>query len=352
MQSQVIERSIVAVAAVLGFGLALAASLAEARGKPLPPPPTPLSPQGRAWHGFTSNGAMLAEQSRLYLYGGSDSTWSALADLWYYSVATMSWTFVVPAGRAQPGPRQHMAWSCGGGGCLLANGSNGVGLTADSWYYAEAPTNTWKKVACRKSPCLSARQQAAAAFDPAGVHLLFGGRDGSGGFNDTWIFNPATMTWNLQVRQDNWPQERNRAGAAYVPGVGIVMLGGQDDQNRAVLCDMFTWRNNSWTPMNIAGAPCLHSHSTAWDEANHRLVVTGGYTDANDTTNPVTYYLSFTNGVAGEWSTDRDLPGCFTSLHPGARMAFDLPTGNKVFFGGEANVSGVVARYGDTTICD
>ncbi len=344
------DRSTVAVAAVLGFGLALAVSLAEARGKPLPPP-TPSSPPGRAWHGFTSNGAVLAEQSRLYLYGGSDSTPKALADLWYYSVDTMSWTFVVPSGRARPGPRQHMGWSCGGGGCLLTNGSNGVGLAADAWFYAQG-TNAWTSVSCRRSACPSARQMVAAAYDPAGVHLLFGGRDGSGGLNDTWIFNPETMAWNLQVRQDNWPQERNRAAAAYVPGVGIVLLGGQDSQSLAVLCDMFNWQNNSWTRMNIAGAPCLHSQSMAWDDTNHRLVVTGGYTDANDNRNQVTYYLSFTNGVADEWSTDPDLPGCFTSLHPGARMAFDLPTRKMVFFGGAENIGGSVVRYGDTSICN
>ena len=351
MKPQVIERSIVASAAVLCLGVALAANVAEARGKPLPPPP-PLSPPARAWHGFTSNRGIRAEQSRLYLYGGADSTPKALSDLWYYRVETGSWTSVVPAGNSKPGPRQHMGWSCGGGGCLLANGSNGVGPTAESWYYAEAPTNTWKRVGCRKSPCPSARQQPTTAYDPAGVHLLFGGRDGSEGFNDTWTFNPDTMTWKLQARQENWPTERNRAGAASVPGVGIVLLGGQDYQGRAVLCDMFTWRNNSWIGMDTAGAPCLHSHSMAWDDADHRLVVTGGYTDTSDTRSPVTYYLTFKNGVAGKWATDPDLPGCFTSLHPGAMMAFDLPTRTKVFFGGEEDIAGSVVRYGDTTTCN
>lgn len=351
MKLHVFDRSAVAVAAVMGFGLALAASLAEARGKPPPPLPPPATPPGRVWHGFTSNGGAAPAGSRIYLYGGTDSEPRALADLWYYTVNTMSWTFVVPNGRARPGPRQHMGWSCGGGGCLLANGSNGVGVTADAWYYAQG-TNAWTPVSCRRSACPSARQMVAAAYDPAGVHLLFGGKDSNVGLDDTWTFSPATMTWNAHSRKPDWPQERNRAGAVFVPGAGIILLGGQRNSDLEVLCDMFAWQNNSWTRMEIAETPCLHSQSMAWDDTKHRLVVTGGYTDANDNRNQVTYYLSFTSGGAVEWSKDPDLVGCFTSLHAGARMAFDLPTRKMVFFGGEENIPGGVLRYGDTTICN
>jgi hypothetical protein len=341
------ERSAVALAAVLGSGLALAASLAEARGRPLPPPPPPATPPARAWHGFTSNGVATEIDSRLYLFGGADSEPKALSDLWYYSVLTGNWTAVVPNGKAKPGPRQHMGWSCGGGGCLLAVGSNGVGLVSESWFYTEA-TNTWQQVSCRRLPCPSARQMVATAYDPAGVHLMFGGKDSVANFDDTWTFNATTLVWSNRGRHADGPTARNRGTAVFVPGAGTVLLGGQDFRGEKVLCDMFAWRNNGWSRIDIVGTPCLHSHSMAWDDVKHRLVVTGGYTDTSDTRSPVTYYLPFTNGVAGQWATDPDLPGCFTSLHPGARMAFDLPTRKKVFFGGEeSNV-----RYDDTTICN
>jgi len=352
MRLHVFERSAFALAAIFGFGMALAMSLAEARGKPPPPPPPPpATPPGRAWHGFTGNGAVAPGDSRLYLYGGADSQPKALADLWYYMAYTGSWTLVTPNGSAKPGPRQWHGWSCGGGACLLADGSNGVGLVNETWYYAQA-ANAWTQVSCQRSACPSARQMVTSAYDPAGVHLLFGGRGSNAGLDDTWTFSPKTMTWKLQARQAAWPQERNRAGAASVPGFGIVLLGGQTYKGTAVLCDMFVWRNNGWVTMDSAGAPCLHSHSMAWDDRNQRLVVTGGYIDTSDTKNALTYYLPFTNGVAGQWSTDKDLSGCFASVHPGARMAFDAPTGRKVFFGGETNVNGSIVRYGDTTVCD
>jgi len=359
MQPQVIERFFVALAAILGFGIALLAGVAEARGKPPPPPPppTPLDPPGRAWHGFVSNGAAGSELSRLYLYGGSDTQTKALADLWYYSFPSAvdivgSWTLVTPAGRSKPGPRQWHGWSCGGGGCLLAYGSNGVGLAADAWYYTEAPTSSWAQVRCRRAPCPSAREMVTTAYDASGHHLLFGGRGSLSGYSDTWLFDPTTKTWQLQSRQADWPQERNRAAAAFVPGVGVVMLGGQDSKLN-VLCDMYAWKDSDWTAIGAATgtAPCLHSHSMAWDAAGQRLVVTGGYTDTSDTENSMRYYLPFSNGVAGAWSTDSDLSGCVASVHAGARMAFDVPTRRNVFFGGERNIAGSVVRYGDTTIC-
>jgi hypothetical protein len=307
-----------------------------------------------------SNGAASSEPSRLYLYGGADSQPKALADLWYYSFPSAldvvdSWTLVTPAGSSKPGPRQWHGWSCGGGGCLLAYGSNGISLAADAWHYTEAPTNSWAKVSCRRAPCPSARQQVTTAYDPAGVHLLFGGRDGSGGFNDTWTFNSTTMSWQQQARQEDWPQERNRAATAFVPGVGVVMLGGQDSKGSKVLCDLYAWKDSDWTAVAAIGsqaAPCLHSHSMSWDAAGQRLVVTGGYTNTSDTPNPMRYYLPFSNGVAGAWSTDTGLwSSCVAAVHAGARMAFDAPSGNSVFFGGEANIGGAVVRYGDTTIC-
>lgn len=363
MHPQVIERSIVALAAVLGISSVLLASGAEARGKPPPSTPPPSSPPGRAWHGFVSNGAASSELSRLYLYGGSVSPPKALADLWYYSFQSPSdavgnWTLVFPTGRSKPGPRQHHGWTCGGGGCLLAYGSNGVGLATDAWYYTEAPTNGWAQVNCRQSPCPSARQFVTTAYTGSGVHLLFGGKDTADlDLDDTWTFNSTTMAWQRQARQADWPQKRNRAAAVFVPGVGVVMLGGQRLSNRSLvaLCDMHAWKDSDWTAITATGnqkAPCLHSHSMAWNASAQRLVVTGGYTDANDTPNTLRYYLPFTDaGVAGAWSVDGDRYGCISSRHAGARMAFDVPTLSSVFFGGEANVAGSVVRYGDTMVC-
>ena len=102
-----------------------------------------------------------------------------------------------------------------------------------------------------------------------------------------------------------WPAPRNRAAMAFVPGVGVVLLGGKSAAGTTVFSDMYVWKNSAWTSVQTSGVPCLHSHNMTWDYANHRLVVTGGYTDTNDTKNSTTYYLPFHGRVAGQWTTVR-----------------------------------------------
>ena len=92
--------------------------------------------------------------------------------------------------------------------------------------------------------------------------------------------------------------------------------------------------------------PAQPQHGSGY-AAGNRLVVTGGYTDTSNTPNPLRYYLPFSNGVAGAWSTDDGLwSSCVADVHAGARMAFDVPTRSNVFFGGETNIGGSVVRYG------
>ena len=138
----------------------------------------------------------------------------------------------------------------------------------------------------------------------------------------------------------------------------IVLLGGQI-RNREVLCDMWSWTGANWAEVaqiNRNDGPCLHSHSMNWDGS--RLVVTGGYIDVNDTTNDSVWTFTFTpDGGAGTWSYYPDQYAYFDQcagsgiIRPGARMAFDRPSGAMVFFGGVENVAEMAVAYDDLTLC-
>jgi hypothetical protein len=287
----------------------------------------------------------------MFLFGGAGADFRTLDDLWFYRTDSASWTLVTPASKSKPGPRQWMGWSCGNGSCVLANGSNGVGLVAETWVYAEA-TNAWTAVSCRRVACPSARQMVTTAYDASSrVHVFFGGRGTSASLGDTWAFDAGTRLWRSFGTQPSGPSARDRAAATYVPGIGVVMHGGQS--HPSVLCDAFVWAGNVWTPFTHGGSPCLHSHSMAWDEEHQRLTVTGGYTDTIDTASPRAYHLQFTNGAPdGAWIEDPDSTGCYAAVKHGARMALDGPTGQKVLFGGEDNMRGGVVRYDDASVCD
>ena len=138
----------------------------------------PTYPAARDWHAFTSNGGPTSAASRLYMYGGGGSDAKVVpADLWYYRAYYDQWTLVSPTSTTKPGSRQWEGLSCGAGACVMADGSNGVGLVNETWVYREA-TNAWTQANCgRTSPCPTARQMVTMAFDSQqGNHLLFGGR--------------------------------------------------------------------------------------------------------------------------------------------------------------------------------
>lgn len=334
-------------------------SLFSVKAKPNDSPP-PTYPANRAWHAFTSNGVADVPASRLYMYGGSGSDWWVVpADLWYYRAYDDQWTLVSPVSTTKPGSRQHEGLSCGAGACVMTGGSNGVGLVNETWVYREA-TNAWTQAKCaRTSPCPTARQMMTMAFDPEwGNHLLFGGRGSqSPGLSDTWTFDAATLKWTLRTPALK-PAERNRAAALNVPGIGVVMHGGQDYYARAALCDLFVWNGSNWRSIQFDVNqlhPCLHSHSMAWDGLG--LVVTGGYVDTSDTPSPVLWRFTFAaDAKSGVWSqaskgTCLPIAGTDATIHPGAKMAFDIPTATRVWFGGEQNNVGGVVRYGNTVEC-
>lgn len=332
-------------------------TLFSVRQKPGDTPP-PTYPEERAWHSFTSNGGVTTSTSRLYMYGGHNSAWITVRpDLWYYRAVIDSWTLVTPASTSNPGPRAHNGLSCGAGACLMAFGSNNVSLVAEPWVYSES-ANTWTPVVCRRTaPCPSARQMVTMAFDPDhGYHLLFGGFYSMlGNYNDTYTFDVATLKWTLRSPGVK-PSERNRAAARHVPGVGVVMHGGQD--LRGVLCDMYAWDGANWNPIRFDTSqphPCLHSHDFAWDGSG--LVAVGGYTDTNDTQSATNWRFTFApDGRSGTWSTVSAgtcvaVLGTDSVRYPGARMAYDASTGTRVHFGGEVNTDAGVVRFDNTVEC-
>ena len=138
-------------------------TLFSVKPKPNSPPnsePPPTYPRARYWHTFTSNGGETAATSRLYMYGGdggADTNWMPVSDhLWVYTNAGSTgaaWTFI-PQGTSGPGSRNHHGWSCGGGQCVLANGSNGVSATNETWVFTES-SQTWSQISCtgRRAVC-------------------------------------------------------------------------------------------------------------------------------------------------------------------------------------------------------
>ena len=312
------------------------------------------------------NGGTTAATSRLYMFGGAGGAqleWQDLDDLWVYTGAGSSgakWTFVSP-GSTAPGPRHHVAWSCGGGYCVL---SNGVPYYDEAWVFSESSAS-WSQLACtRRAPCPTQRYMAAMAYDPAaGRHVLFGGAY-NWSLGDTWSFSTSTMKWTNHGSAST-VAARNWAAATFVPPMAHVVLFGGFDGSSHVFDDMYFWDGSKWVAVlqvvdgTVTGVPPLMNHSMAWDPVGNRLIVTGGLKDNNDTPSNETFYVTFSSqggGWRAAWTKASGI-GCQSTagssdatVHPQARMAFDIPSGVQVVFGGVENLPGIGAYAYDNTV--
>lgn len=353
------------VSVLVACSVSLPADLVLASGKPTTTT-TATYPPARYWHAFTSNGGQTAATSRLYMLGGTGgaaSSYACFNDLWSYSKAgstNAAWTLVTPTGTSRPGPRAHVGWSCGGGRCVAANGTNCVGATKETWVYTES-SKAWTQINCRRYRCPSARLYPTMAYDPVRrVHVHFGGALGNTATSDTHTFDPATLTWTL-VGTATGPSPRRSAAAVYVPELDRVVLFGGQVPGARVLNDLYSWNGRTWestAASNPNDAPYLHSHSMSWDPVARRLIVTGGFVDVNDTPNARTWYVTFSTAAGAStatWTLASGI-GCQSTagssdpvVHEGAVMAYDVPAGVQVTFGGMAGST--TYPYGNTVEC-
>jgi hypothetical protein len=71
---------------------------------------------------------------------------------------------------------------------------------------------------------------------------------------------------------------------------------------------------------------------------------------------PPRFWHAFTGhgAASGSWTRDEGSAfySCASNASPGALMAYAVPGGKKVFFGGWRNTAGGVETYANTTVCD
>jgi hypothetical protein len=338
------------------------------KGAP-PPPPVASEPSPRFWHAFTGNGGASGDSSRLYVFGGQGGGTGSpvlLGDFWYYRTDTAQWT-PAPTGRTKPGLRDGVGLSCGDGQCLLANGRR-MGMLKETWVYTES-TASWSQLNCTRYLCPPARGFPAAAYDPLrGQHVLFGGEPAEWSaayLDDTYTFDGGRWTARSV---SNRPPGRATAAAAFVGGPvnKVVMFGGADyayhdapspHYSWEARCDLWAWDGAKWLSVVMKNqGPCLAFPAMAWDPVGARLIVASGATvvDGWEVPNRDVWYFKFDSAASGSWTRDAGSAfySCASNASPGALMAYAVPGGKKVFFGGWKNTAGGVEAYANTTVCD
>ncbi|MCI4351603.1 MAG: hypothetical protein L3K15_08865, partial [Thermoplasmata archaeon] len=280
------------------------------------------------------------------LFGGQTDGRIPLGETWTYVNAT--WT-ELQTGNSTPPAR----WGAGfvfddeqvPGLLLLFGGRNATHFFNDTWEFS---ATGWRALPPSLSP--GPRAFPALGFDErAQEAVLFGGtRAGLAPQSvlvlaDTWVFRAGTWT-NVTLSQATSPPAARGASFAVDAGAGGLLLHGG---NGALRCSPTagTWRFNagSWSNVtaNFGGAQPPATFGGAWlnDSADHQFLAFGGFGNWAGTgcgANNVTWSLH-----NGTWTNLTTSAGNAPSPRLFSATTFDGLDGYTLLFGGNLSGSGI-----------
>jgi len=228
--------------------------------------------------------SLVADGERLYLFGGR-SGGEPLGDVWVYDMAGNDWAEI-----NAPGPAARFGhngvWAPGhrpeDGRMLVFGGQAADGtFFNDAWVYDPA-TNTWEQVAA-DGPAPPPRYGAAAAVVFGGELWATHGFTSSGRFDDTWSLSYlAPQAWSETTPDGPRPVERCLmravADAMGPHGPRLLMFGGQTNST-PFLGDLWALGPNGWTEITTEPKPSPRTFYSFVFDAPGRAILFGGNTE-------------------------------------------------------------------------
>jgi len=244
------------------------------------------------------------------------------------------WLDLSPSQTTSPGPTQMslMSYLPSLGGVVLVGGYGGFSNTTQTWLFKNGQ---WSDITSNVTGAPAPRWAGGLVYDAAdGYLLLFGGRDATTWYNDTWTFNGTTWS-NLGLAHS--PATRAYFTMVYDPtdAYVVVFSGGcwcGPAGARIVYNDTWTYAGGAWTNITAtlsAAPPLLAFYPGAWDAHDGYMIVFGG----NDYGACGGGNLTWTF-VGGVWTNRTTASNAPPSMGGNAAFAYDPIAGEVVFFGG------------------
>jgi hypothetical protein len=233
---------------------------------------------------------------------------------WLYDVDCDSWSRLESAS-TPPGRARHTAIYDESNNRVLVYGGLGPGGPLDDTWALDMGTREWSLVETSGGPA-PARLNHAAAYDPDGRMLVFGGNQGSSVIdiepsNDVWALDLASNTWSDVTPAQAGPDPRLWVSALWDSDRSqLVIFGGGDDSAFTGNVDYF---EDVWAWSDAGGAPGweqldaesrLQPEGRFWagwtyDPVNQRYLLFGGHDDTNLGNKNDTWFF---DPAEGQWA--------------------------------------------------
>ena len=216
---------------------------------------------------------------------------------------------------------------------LLAACSSDDSPAATTTRAPVADSPRWEQVRFDGGP--GARRDATLVHDSAGKRLiLFGGRAGGQGLNDTWSFDIGSSRWTKVADGASGPSARWGHVAVFdTKRSQMVVFSGQSSSGFFNDVWAFNPSTNQWREVNAAGSkpPTRYGSCAAYDGEADVIYISHGFTNSGRFDDTWAFDLATSQWRDLTASGAKPIKRC---LH---RCAFDLESKSVVLFGGQSN---------------
>lgn len=168
-----------------------------------------------------------SENNISLVYGGSYNDGGCCVkyrnDTWAFNSQTNNWTNLNPSNNPGGLTQSYHVYDQKHNKFILFGGHDGVNYKGETWAY-DFTLNTWTKLNSTNEP--SPRQDGEMYYDPIlEKSFLFGGKNSSNNFAETWSFDYASNLWT-QIESDVSPSARKTFGLSYDSDQQVAILHG------------------------------------------------------------------------------------------------------------------------------
>lgn len=247
-----------------------------------------LSPGGFSIPDVRDNHGLVYDpvRDRMLVFGGAKmfgATVVQFNDVWAMSLGSSpAWTQISPTGTKPSARHGHnVVYDPVRDRLIVFGGRDVIGLRNDVWQLSLSGTPAWTLLVPSGAPP-TARDDAAAIYDPVRDRMIVFGGFGPTWNNEVWELTFSPLVWNPITPASSGPSARDRLTGIYDPvNDRMVVFGGRDGP--------LHWTNDVWglslggtpgwldiTPSGGSAPAPRWGYSAIYDGADQQLVIFGG----------------------------------------------------------------------------